>query len=167
MQITGDYLEEITCNGCPLKVGFSSPAYISSSQSYMASPDGRLLGDPFAVHISPISSEIDISDILDFSAMLKYDNNRINGNVVDFILPTAYLNNASKLVEILKNACQQGIFELQLNVIDKATLIDAKKNPQKYPDLIVRVWGFSAYFNDLPESYKDALISRAEKYEAA
>lgn len=50
--------------------------------------------------------------------------------------------------------------------MDKATLVDAKAHPEKYPNLIVRVWGFSAYFNDLPESFKDNLIRRAEVYEA-
>ena len=35
------------------------------------------------------------------------------------------------------------------------------KNPEKYKGLIVRVWGFSAYFHDLPESYKELLIERA------
>ena len=43
--------------------------------------------------------------------------------------------------------------------------IKAKANPKDYENLIVRVWGFSAYFNDLPESYKDLLIERALKNE--
>jgi len=50
---------------------------------------------------------------------------------------------------------------MQINVIDSETLINAKKNPELYQNLIVRVWGFSAYFNDLPENYKDLLIERA------
>ena len=39
------------------------------------------------------------------------------------------------------------------------TLIDARDNPEKYPGLIVRVWGFSAYFNDLPDEYKCTSVS--------
>lgn len=69
-----------------------------------------------------------------------------------------------KLIAILKNAMTGGVYELQLNVLDAATLKDAKAHPEKYPSLIVRVWGFSAYFNDLPEEYKDNLIKRAEAY---
>ena len=38
-------------------------------------------------------------------------------------------------------------------------------NPNEFPNLIVRVWGFSAYFNDLPDSYKDFLIERTLKNE--
>lgn len=151
--------------GEKIKVGFSSPSYISLAKDYPASLDGRHKGDPFAVHISPISSNIDISEILDFASSLKYEGNRINGNVVDFIIPASYAKMPDKLVVILKHACEKGIFELQLNVLDKKTLIDAKAHPEKYPNLIVRVWGFSAYFNDLPEEYKDNLIQRAELYE--
>lgn len=154
-----------TMFGEKIKVGFSSPSYIGLAKEYPASLDGRHKGDPFAVHISPISSDIDISEILDFASSLKYEGNRINGNVVDFIVPASYAKMPEKLVEILKNACKKGIFELQLNVLDKQTLIDAKAHPEKYPNLIVRVWGFSAYFNDLPEEYKDNLIQRAELYE--
>ena len=54
----------------------------------------------------------------------------------------------------------------QYNTISgNKSLIKAKKNPKEFPDLIVRVWGFSAYFNDLPEEYKNLLIERALKSE--
>ena len=50
---------------------------------------------------------------------------------------------------------------MQINVVSSEDLIDAQKNPGKYPDLIVRVWGFSAYFDELPKDYQDVLIRRA------
>lgn len=165
MEQIGKAVSKRTMFGEKIKVGFSSPSYIGLAKGYPASLDGRHKGDPFAVHISPISSNIDISEILDFASSLKYEDNRINGNVVDFIVPASYTKNPDKLATILKAACKKGIFELQLNVLDKKTLIDAKAHPEKYPNLIVRVWGFSAYFNDLPEEYKDNLIQRAELYE--
>ena len=49
----------------------------------------------------------------------------------------------------------------ELSIYYPAASADAKENPEKYPNLIVRVWGFSAYFKDLPESYQDVLIKRA------
>ena len=167
ISFTAHVVKELKCNGEHVKVGFSSPNYISQSKNIEASLDGRKNGEPFAVHISPISSQIDISEILDFSSHLKYEDNCINGNVVDFILPSSYIKNPDKLRGVLKSACSKGLYELQLNVMDKATLIDAKAHPDKYPHLVVRVWGFSAYFNDLPEEYKDNLIRRADTYEAA
>lgn len=172
VNLTNELMSEIskavskrTIKGSRIKVGFSSPSYIGLAKEYPASLDGRKKGEPFAVHISPISSRIDISEILDFASKLDYRDNRINGNVVDFILPATYVKMPDKLVSIIRNACAKGVFELQLNVLDKKILLDAKANPDKYPNLIVRVWGFSAYFNDLPQEYKDNLIARAELYE--
>ena len=54
---------------------------------------------------------------------------------------------------------------MQINVIDSKTLLKAKDNPELYKNLIVRVWGFSAYYNDLPEEYKNLLIERARQAE--
>ena len=54
----------------------------------------------------------------------------------------------------MNDSVQRGLYELQLNVLDKNTLIDARNHPEKYPNLVVRVWGFSAYFNELPDEYK-------------
>ena len=54
---------------------------------------------------------------------------------------------------------------MQMNVVNSAELKDALIHPEKHMDLIVRVWGFSAYFNDLPDYYKKLLIERAEESE--
>ena len=164
MKMASDCVKNLRCNGERIKVGFSSPAYIGEGRGLGATPDGRMRGEPLAVHISPISSNIDISEILDFASELDYSGNRLNGNVIDFIVPSAYVKNQDKLGALIRNAFKKGIYELQLNMLDRDTLIDAKAYPEKYPNLIVRVWGFSAYFNDLPEEYKDNLIARAEKY---
>lgn len=167
MSFISDVVSTVRVNGERVKVGFSSSAYIEQAKNIGASLDGRYAGEPFAVHISPVSQSIDIQEVIDFAGMLDYKGNRLNGNVVDFILPTSYIRNPNKLVDILKSAVTRGVFELQLNILDANTLRDAKAHPEKYPNLIVRVWGFSAYFNDLPEEYKDNLIRRAEAYDAA
>lgn len=166
MTMVSNSVEKVKINGQRVKVGFSSPAYYNSGSVSFASADGRNAGDPLAVHISPTSSEIDLYEITDFASRLDYGINRLNGNVVDYIVPPAYISNPQKFVAILKDAIKKGVYELQLNVLDKTTLVDAKMHPEKYPDLIVRVWGFSAYFNDLPEAYKDNLIERAGTYES-
>ena len=74
--------------------------------------------------------------------------------------------NFDKFLDYLTLSLNMGVFQIQLNVVDSKTLIDAKQNPEKYPNLIVRVWGFSAYFKDLPESYQDVLIKRAIENES-
>ena len=55
-----------------------------------------------------------------------------------------------------------GILHLQFNCIDKQTLLDAQKNPEKYPTLLVRVAGYSVYFTDLAKCIQDDIISRTE-----
>ena len=164
MQFISDVVATKTMNGKKTKVGFSSSHYLIVCKGVGASMDGRLASAPFAVHISPVSQKIDLQEVLDFAGCLDYSGNKMNGNVVDFIVPKAYADAPEKLTAILKNAMTTGVYELQLNVLNAETLKDAKAHPEMYPSLVVRVWGFSAYFNDLPEEYKDNLIARAEAY---
>ena len=53
--------------------------------------------------------------------------------------------------------------ELQLNVVDPETLQDARAHPGKYPELVVRVAGYCAYFDDLPDSAKGEIIQRTRQ----
>jgi len=55
-----------------------------------------------------------------------------------------------------------GGMQVQFNIQMYETLIDAKKHPEKYPELIVRVSGYSAYFNDLNDAMKDEMITRTQ-----
>ena len=99
---------------------------------------------------------------------LDYDGNRFNGNVLDFFVSPSFLKaNMEKYKLLLKTGFANGLYQLQMNVVDSKTLIEAKANPKLFPNLVVRVWGFSAYFNDLPEEYKDLLIKRALESEKA
>ena len=77
------------------------------------------------------------------------------------VSPNFINDNFDKFVDFLLLSVKNGFFEMQMNVVNSKMLIEARKNPEKFPNLVVRVWGFSAYFNDLPDSYKDYLIERA------
>jgi formate C-acetyltransferase len=50
--------------------------------------------------------------------------------------------------------------QVQLNVLDPEVLEDARAHPGKYPELVVRVAGYCAYFDDLPDPAKDEIIRR-------
>lgn len=103
-----------------------------------------------------------------FAGSLRHGKYGFNGNVVDFFISPGLLEeNSDKLKQFLKAAISVGFFQMQMNILYSATLIDAKQHQEKYPGLIVRVWGFSAYFKDLPEEYQDLLIERAWANEAA
>lgn len=146
--------------GGGFKFGLSSPAHISSS-GITASLDGRRDFEPFDVHIS-LDNNKDYTELMRFASKLNYDESKFNGNVVDFLASPDFINrNFDKFVDFLMLSMNMGVFQMQMNVVDSKMLIDAKNNPQNYPNLIVRVWGFSAYFTDLPPSYQDLLIKRA------
>ncbi len=67
-----------------------------------------------------------------------------------------------KLVSFIRTMCDLKIWHVQFNVINRETLIAAKKDPQKYRNLIVRIAGYSAYFVDLSPDLQDDLIARTE-----
>lgn len=156
-------LTEVACNftnrlGGTVKFGFSSPGYNILSKKSAADLSGKKSGEPYNTHIS--CTDAAYTEVVNFASKLNYDKQRFNGNVVDFFCTSEIVSN-KKFFDFMKAAIRVGFFQMQLNVLDSKTLIDAKKNPDKYAGLIVRVWGFSAYFNDLPESYKELLIERA------
>jgi pyruvate-formate lyase len=63
-------------------------------------------------------------------------------------------------VGLTKGFFERGGMEIQLNVLDPEMLEDARANPGKYPELVVRVAGYCAYFDDLPDESKAEIISR-------
>ncbi len=146
--------------GGTVKFGVSSPGYNLQGKKKAADVSGRKNGEPYNTHISCVNAPY--TEVVCFAARLNYKNQRFNGNVVDFFVSGDFLQkNEDKFVLFLQGAIREGFFQMQMNIMDSATLINAKAHPEDYTGLIVRVWGFSAYFNELPESYQNLLIERA------
>jgi len=153
--------------GGKIKFGYSSPAYINAGKTAVATFDGRKNGEPLNVHISGYAGQ-PITELFNFAGKLDYSGAKINGNVVDFFVSPTQINDSfNKFVDLIFVAINQGFYEMQFNVVSSQQLIAAKNNPEKYKDLIVRVWGFSSYFNDIPKEYQDLLIKRALDNETA
>ena len=151
--------------GGKVKFGLSSPNYVKSGLKVGATVDGRLANTPFATHISREGGEA-IIEIANFASKLHYEGYNANANVVDVIIqPNLIMDNIDKFILYLKAIIRMGVFQIQFNVLSYEKLIDAKAHPEKYPSLIVRVWGFNAYFKDLPENYQEQLIKRAKDME--
>ena len=68
----------------------------------------------------------------------------------------------TKTAMLVKSFVDHGGHQLQLNTVNRDRMLDAQKNPQDYPNLIVRVWGWSGYFVELSKEYQDQIISRSE-----
>ena len=159
---TADYR---SYQGGRLKTGLSGSSYLDSARSFGASFNGRRAGEPFTVHISNEDNN-GLTEIINFASELDYDRGRLNGNVIDFMVSPDFIHsNWDKFVDFLILSIKKGFFEMQMNVVSSQTLIEARKRPEKFPNLVVRVWGFSAYFKDLPEEYQDVLIKRALRNE--
>ena len=151
--------------GNRIKMGLSGSAYMDAARSFGASFDGRHAKEPFNVHISNEENS-GFTQIIRFASALDYSKNQFNGNVIDLMMSPGFItDNMEKMVLLLKGAVASGFFEMQMNVVDSRTLIEAREHPEDFPNLIVRVWGFSAYFKDLPDEYKDILIRRALTHE--
>jgi pyruvate-formate lyase len=154
--------------GGMFKFGLSSPSYIMESVNFPATPDGRKNGDPFCVHISQTSLSTGYTDLVRFAAHLEYQKHRFNGNVVDFIVDPNFINSAgAKFSDFIEGSIRSGFFQMQMTIVNSTILRAAIENPEKFPNLIVRVWGFSAYFKDLPWEYKQVVLERTLRSEAA
>lgn len=151
--------------GGRIKFGVSAPTYVDAAVDFPATFDGRKRGEPFGVHISQTNGS-SYTEVINFASAIDYGENRFNGNVVDLTLsPDILGRNLDQVKTLIMVGIKKGFFELQMNVVSSEMLIKAKRNPELYPNLIVRVWGFCAYFNDIPDSYKDVLIKRAMENE--
>lgn len=151
--------------GGKVKCGLSSPNYIAKSSDIGMTYDGRKAGEPLSVHISS-DDGVAYTELVSFASQLKYFPQGTNGNVIDFFVSPEFLKkNKEKFADFIYLSIVQGFFQMQMNIMSSADLIAAKKNPENYKSLIVRVWGFSAYFIDLPEEYQDLLIERALRSE--
>lgn len=148
------------------KFGLSSPGYITLGESTGASFDGRHAGEPLGVHISPLkfTDGMSYTEVLNFAAALDYMK-AFNGGVVDIMVDRPFLDRAgNEFMALVRTGLRRGVMQLQVNVLDPEVLLRARDNPELYPDLIVRVWGFSAYFRDLPEEYRELIVRRALEY---
>ena len=150
--------------GGVFKIGAWASEYRSN---YPATPDGRKRWDSFAVNISPTPG----SDAKGATAVIcsaaKLGICRCTaGGMVDVTLPPSALqgkNGAQVLRQLIQTYCQLGGSAIQFNFIDRALLEKAVADPLQYRSLMVRVWGYNAYFVTLSPSMQKHLIDRTSR----
>lgn len=130
------------------------------AEKTLATPDGRRNGEYFSQGLTPSRlKKIDsvTSVIHDFAAL---DRTEIgSSNVLNLILPSDGMT-LDLCEAFLRGAAGSALMCLQLNCTTKKDLLDAQKHPEKYPNLIVRVCGFSARFTALSPEWQAEVLSR-------
>lgn len=144
---------------------YSVTAHQYYGQITGAMAHGRKRGESFSSGISPVNgadrngptalvnslNRIDFTQFANgISFNIKFDSQCLRGET-----------GLNALNNILRTYFRRGGMQIQVNVFDPEVLLEARRNPDLYPNLIVRVSGYSAYFNDLTPEMKDEIIQRS------
>ena len=144
----------------------SAMYYIWHANELPASADGRLKGHPFSANYAP-SLDVPVKGPLSvIRSFTEPDLGRVcNGGPLTIEVHDSAFREADgveKVAQLVKFFVDRGGHQLQINAINRETLVDAQRNPDLYRHLIVRVWGWSGYFIELDKPYQDQVIKRVE-----
>lgn len=131
-----------------------------------ALPDGKRKGEAMASAISPVQGKDIIGPTAAVNSLVKTDlTAATNGMVLDIKFSPSFFDkpkHEQALRMLLKAYAEMGGGEIQFNVVDRATLLEAQEYPERHSGLVVRVSGFSAYFTSLIKETQDEIIARTE-----
>jgi formate C-acetyltransferase len=128
-----------------------------------ALPDGRKSGVPLSEGISPVQGADRNGPTAVIKSAAKIDHIRTGGTLLNQkFIPQILADDAgiTKLAHLVRAYFKMDGHHIQFNVVDRQTLEKAKRYPDDYRDLIVRVAGYSDYFVDLTEELQDEIIHR-------
>ncbi len=170
LKIFNYFFEAIDGKPTPLGATYRINLLPTTSHVYFgsvigATADGRLAGEPLSEGISPVQG----ADIKGPTAVIKsaakIDHIRTGGTLLNQkFAPEFFKDDESieKLTKLIRAYFTMMGHHIQFNVVNIETLKDAQLHPEKYRDLIVRVAGYSDYFNDLGVDLQNEIIRRTE-----
>lgn len=130
-----------------------------------AMPDGRPAGEPLSEGISPVQGADNKGPVAVLQSAAKIDHIKTGGTLLNQKFSPSFFSSdeaIDKLTALVRTYFRLDGHHIQFNVVDANTLRDARKNPERYRDLIVRVAGYSDYFNDLGDALQNEIIRRTE-----
>jgi len=155
------------CRGGIFRAGTGSAMYyLWHANEIGASPDGRRKGEPFGTNYSPsLFAKISgpLSVIKSFSKQNFKDY--INGGPLTLEFAESMFgddDSIKKVAMLVKSYIDMGGHQLQLNAVNTKLMRDAQENPEKHRQLVVRIWGWSAYFVELDKEYQDHVMRRQQ-----
>ena len=155
------------CRGGIWRAGTGSAMfYLWHAAEIGASPDGRRKGEPFGTNFSGSIFAKMPGPISVISSFSKQNFARaINGGPLTLEFHGGMFNNADsigKVARLVKSYFDMGGHQLQLNAVNAAAMKDAQLHPESHRQLVVRIWGWSAYFVELDKEYQDHVLARQE-----
>nr|WP_314639979.1 glycyl radical protein [uncultured Olsenella sp.] len=146
----------------------SISANVGQGMGTMATPDGRHAHEPLAEGCSPAHNCDRQGPTAVFKSVTKLPTEKITGGVLlnQKLTPTMLSRDESKQkLELMLQTYFNRLhgYHVQFNVVSRETLIDAQLHPEDHKDLIVRVAGYSAFFNALSKATQDDIIGRTEQ----
>ena len=163
-----DALEGHTnCMGGKWRAGTGTAMYyLWHARELGATADGRRAGEPFGTNFSPsLFAQIPgpITDIESFTANDLTRN--MNGGPLTLEFAAGIFNSPEsikKVAMLIKYFIKRGGHQLQLNAVNLDAMKEAQANPEAYRQLVVRIWGWSAYFVELDKDFQDHVMARQE-----
>ena len=133
-----------------------------------ASVNGRLAKFAISDGTSPAHGADTNGPTAVIKSLGKLDQTKSGGTLLNVrFVPTLLKReeDLKKLVSLIRAYFNMGGHHIQFNIVDTQTLLDAQKEPENYKDLLVRVAGYSDYFNDMTEQLQNEIIARTENEE--
>ncbi len=129
----------------------------------IASSDGRHAGQPLSEGISPVQGMDRKGPTAVLNSAAKIDHSLTGGTLLNQKFSPDFFADQQgiwKLARLIRGYFLMGGHHIQFNVVSAETLREAQRHPENYQDLIVRVAGYSDYFNDLGEDLQNEIIRR-------
>jgi len=130
-----------------------------------ATPNGRLAHFAISDGTSPAHGSDTHGPTAVIKSLGKLDQTKSGGTLLNVRFVPQLLKreeDQKKLASLIRTYFKLGGHHIQFNIIDTATLHDAQQHPDEYRDLLVRVAGYSDYFNDMTAQLQNEIIARTE-----